>query len=314
MNNELNNLLYKASLKCNNHYAKDDYALNFFSSIYPFTTENINGYIREFNLENKSLLTVGSSSDQVIDSACFNCDNHTVLDINPYSKYYFYLKKAGLLGLDYKEFLTYFCYKDFPKTFSDNKYAFNIEIFNKFKDILRNLDYDSYYFWSLFFSGPKPLGVTTKLFNDDEEKLNVLREINYYLKNEFNFNEAKDKIQDINPRFINGDILDTDINDKFDNIWFSNIGTWESAIYLKKLLDKFSNNLNIDGKILICYLYDTVKDTKYLEEWNPIYDLEKTLNILSDYVTDFISFIGVKGILHQDNDWKDSVLIYKKTK
>jgi len=128
------------------------------------------------------------------------------------------------------------------------------------------------------------------------------------------FDYAKDKIQDINPRFINGDILDTDINDKFDNIWFSNIGTWESAIYLKKLLDKFSNNLNIDGKILICYLYDTVKDTKYLEEWNPIYDLEKTLNILSDYVTDFISFIGVKGILHQDNDWKDSVLIYKKTK
>ena len=58
-----------------------------FSWIYPFTTENINGYIDMFDLKDKSLFTVGSSGDQAINAILKGCKDITVLDINPFTKY-----------------------------------------------------------------------------------------------------------------------------------------------------------------------------------------------------------------------------------
>ena len=46
----------------------DNIGVDFFC-LYPFTTENINGYLPYFELKGKSLLTVGSSCDQAI-NAC----------------------------------------------------------------------------------------------------------------------------------------------------------------------------------------------------------------------------------------------------
>ena len=42
------------------------------------------------------------------------------------------------------------------------------------------------------------------------------------------------------------------------------------------------------------------------------YDLEKTLSLLKEYHPEFISFIGVKGLKFNDENIKDSVLVYKK--
>ena len=55
--------------------------------IYKFTTENISGYIKEFNLKNRSLLTVGSSGDQAINANFYGCNYVTVVDLNRYTKY-----------------------------------------------------------------------------------------------------------------------------------------------------------------------------------------------------------------------------------
>ena len=79
----------------------------------------------------------------------------------------------------------------------------------------------------------------------------------------------------------------------------------------EKVLEIY-NLLNKDGILLISYLYETVKDSKYQEDWNLIYDLEKTLSILKEYHPEFISFIGVKGLKFNDENIKDSVLVYKK--
>lgn len=76
-----------------------------FNRIYPFTTENIFGYINKFDLYNKSLLTIGSSSDQVINAAIYNCKDISVIDICPFTEFYFYLKKAAILYLKYNNIL-----------------------------------------------------------------------------------------------------------------------------------------------------------------------------------------------------------------
>lgn len=56
----------------------DDLGIGNFINIYPFTTENIAGYINEFELKDKSLLTVGSSGDQVINAALYDCQDITL--------------------------------------------------------------------------------------------------------------------------------------------------------------------------------------------------------------------------------------------
>ena len=79
-----------------------------YKRIYPFTTENINGYINYFDLKNKSLLTVGSSGDQILNAYKNRCRDITLLHLHPYAKYYINLKIAGILSLSYQEFIEFF--------------------------------------------------------------------------------------------------------------------------------------------------------------------------------------------------------------
>ena len=112
--------------------------------IYPFTTENISGYINYFNLTDKSLLTVGSSGDQVINAIMHGCKDVTLLDMNPYAKYYYYLKAASILCLNKDNFLDFLRYRDYPKVFKYNEGVLNKATFEKIKSTLRVLDYESY--------------------------------------------------------------------------------------------------------------------------------------------------------------------------
>ena len=48
-------------MKCNGMSLSNEASNLGFDFIYPFTTENIDGYINNFDLKNKSLLTTGSS-------------------------------------------------------------------------------------------------------------------------------------------------------------------------------------------------------------------------------------------------------------
>ena len=110
-----------------------------YSRIYTFTTENINGYIKYFDLKNKSLLTVGSSGDQILNAYFYCARDITLFDINPYAKYYVYLKVAAILSLTYDEFQCFFFKRGIDN--NSNKDVFSSDLFNKM-----NLNY--YETWS----------------------------------------------------------------------------------------------------------------------------------------------------------------------
>ena len=80
--------LYNASSICEGKFC---YSPSGFSRIYSFATENVAGYIDYFDFENKSLLTVGSSGDQVLNAFYNGARDITLFDINEYAKYYVYL-------------------------------------------------------------------------------------------------------------------------------------------------------------------------------------------------------------------------------
>lgn len=310
MDNYFESILYEAILRTEGYYI--DTNRNGFNKLYPFTTENIKGYIDKFELTNKNLLTVGSSADQLINATLFGCKDITLIDICPFTKFYFYLKMSAILNLDYPEFLKFFCYKDYPKFCKDNKEAFDNSIFNSLKTTLRVLDYESYLFWDELFSNYQGLEIRKELFSHDEYLLKILQKANPFLKNEESFLLTKEKIKHITPQFIIDNIFETSIIKNYDNIWLSNIAAYYSLEQLKKLINNLLPHLNNNGMLIIAYLYETTKSTKYEQNWAEIYNIDKVLTEFSEYDIKLISFKGIRDIIFNSNKMNDSILLYKK--
>ena len=314
MNKELEEALYTAKERCEGNIILDEASMNGFEEIYPFTTENIAGYIDYFDLQDKSLLTVGSSGDQIINAAFKGAKDITLLDINPYAKYYYYLKAAGILELNPTDFNEFFRYNDYPKVFKYNKKVFDKASYKKLKSTLKSLDNDSYLFWDELFDMYQPDHIRFSLFSNDEYGTSVLGKSNLYLQSENTYDEAKTKLKELRPEFINEDIFKSNLTKNYDNIWLSNIACYLYQDKIKGMTDKFADKLAVDGKLLISYLYSIDMNTEYDDDWSPIYDLKNDLELLKEYSPIFHFFKGVNGIKHNDDDIKDSVLIYQKKK
>ena len=286
--------LYKASLICEGKFV---YSTRY-SKIYSFTTENINDYIKYFDLNNKKLLTVGSSGDQILNAFYNGARDITLFDINPYAKYYIYLKIAAILSLSYMEFKMFF-FKYGISPFKYNTYMFSKEIFNKIKDNLRLFDYESYLFFDELFSLYNPNDIRDRLFDDDEDRNIVIKGLNKYLKDEESYNELKSIIKKISFKYIHGNIFEDSIQGKFDNVFLSNLCTTTSLENLKKLLKKIDkNNLNSGGSILLGYLWDTsFHDENYKEDWKDIYKIPIVKEILKEYITETHDIRGPINIL-----------------
>ena len=263
--------LYNASLICEGKFC---YSPSGFSRIYSFATENVSGYIDYFDLNNKSLLTVGSSGDQILNAFYNGTSDITLFDINEYAKYYVYLKIAAILSLSYMEFKLFF-FKYGISPFKHNTYMFSKELFNKIKDNLRLFDYESYLFFDELFSLYNPNDIRDRLFDDDEDRNIVIKGLNTYLKDEESYNKLKSIIKKISFKYIYGNIFEDNIPGKFDNVFLSNLCTVTSLEKLKKLLKKLDkNNLNSEGSLLLAYLWDTsFNDENYKDHWKDIYKM-----------------------------------------
>lgn len=307
--NDFETNLYKASSICDGKFV---YSTGY-SKIYSFTTENIDGYIKYFDLNNKKLLTVGSSGDQILNAFYNGARDITLFDINEYAKYYVYLKISAILSLSYMEFKLFF-FKYGISPFKHNTYMFSKEIFNKIKDALRIFDYESYLFFDELFSLYNANDIRDRLFDDDEDRNIVIKGFNKYLKDEESYNKLKSIIKKICFKYIHGNIFEDDISSKFDNVFLSNLCTTTSLENLKKLLEKIDkNNLNNEGSILLGYLWDTsFHDENYKDDWKDIYKMPIVKEYLREYITETYDIRGPRNILWEEDKKSDLVLIYRK--
>lgn len=287
-----------------------------FLTIFPFTNVNISGYFSEFNFQDKSFLTIGSSCDPIINAAYFGCTEQTLIDINPFTREYFWLKKASLMALRRKEFKDYFCYRNYFPHLVDNRNALNLESFEKIIPYLRALDFESYLFWQDLFNKHKGLEVRKKLFTHDEEKGHILDITNPYLKDEVSYTKAQEAMRLVVPKIIEGDIYQYEDFTNYDNINLANLAqfAWNSLdIYnFKQLVDRLAEHLNINGTMVIAYLFDTQINMLYEKDWPPIFNLPATMALLKDYSPEFVTFTSPTGILWEDNRKPDSAIILKK--
>jgi len=105
-----------------------------FDSIYPFTTENIAGYMKDLDLTGKKCITVTGSADHILNIVARGGLDVTTFDINSLTEKYMDLKLAALKQLDFKDFVNFLLY--------DSKISFDYNIISSL-----NMQDDSKMFW-----------------------------------------------------------------------------------------------------------------------------------------------------------------------
>lgn len=173
---------------------------NIFGKVYPFTTERISQYFPVLDLEDKSVLTVGSSGDQAFNALLCGANKVTIIDISPLTEGFVKLKRDLILDnsrrrlyhkvLDNKEFPLsgdYFSLNDLQKM---NIYMSNDQDYDKLRERLSNTEID-------FIEGD--------IFNIDdalEEKVydriifsNILQYVDYYAY-EYDYGDTESFISD----------------------------------------------------------------------------------------------------------------------
>jgi len=275
-------------------YLSENFHSDDFFQLYSFANENINGYIPLFDLKGKSLLTVGSSSDQVINASLAGCNDITVCDICPLTKYFYYLKLSALLVLNREEFLGFLCETKYQSNREYNPHLLTKKTFNKIKNILKYFDYESYYIWKYLFENYSRNDIQ-KLFRRDINSLESIVYCNRYLKNDYNYYHARETVMNSLINFVNGDISKTIFNRNFDNIWLSNVAQYLNDNDIIHMIENASSLLNLDGKILLCYFWNTNMTVKG-------FPIEALANFNSKKNM-------IPGIFKNDNN---SILVYTK--
>ena len=162
---------------------------NIFDMIYPFTNENIKGMFECFDFKDKDCLSVLGSSDQTFDMYLRGAKSVTAFDINPLTKYLFYLKRAALKAdLTKEEYLSFFCSSE---NYDESKESFNEEIFSRIVPFLRG---NSYKFWTELYTRYSGYKIRERncLFSFDEYKKSTLENTVYYLSDK-GFEKIKEK-------------------------------------------------------------------------------------------------------------------------
>ncbi len=253
---------------------------NDFSQIYLFTNENIKACFDKINFKSKDVLSVLASSDQVFDMFLRGAKTIDTFDINPLTKYYFHLKKAGIQALSQEDFITFFDIYNLVLD-EDGNYKFG-ELFDRdvFKEISKYLKDDEYIFWDTLFSSKSTHNNLKKLFCNDYSPSDILMKETLYL-NDDNYKKLQTKIDELEIKFIKCNIYDlvNILDSKYDIMYLSNIlGRlgFVQAISDKSVLNHFiaflnslSKYLKENGEIIANYYYDYFRINslyKYLEK------------------------------------------------
>lgn len=241
---------------------------NLYSKIYYKSNEHLKELLKNFYLDNKSILTVLGSGDQAFHFLNSGVQSVDTFDINRLSIYYFYLRIWIIKYLN----------RFYPESFG----RLSWEKLKKRITITSEKEKEVQQFWNLYF--------------ERYDRINSIIEYDpYAYTNEIDNLEILNKrLKNININFYNIDIASNEIkiNKKYDVIYTSNISDW--LFYKFPNNDYFINYRNNLKKLLkehgfiICayaYLYSGNEYEEYIFEQDfKKYKLNK-ININDNFVT-----------------------------
>ena len=262
-----------------------------FDGIYPFTTENIAGYMNDLDLTGKRIITVTGSADHILNAILKGATDITTFDINPLTEKYMDLKISAIKKLSYNEFLNIFLFDDV-----------NIDY-----NIITSLDMslESKNFWIKQLETQNKL-LHSSLFNTKYYNPTSKLWQNIYLK-EDNYNLLKTKLNNVNINFICASLKDLELTQNYDYMFLSNISDYLNLMFTDDLLVSYKNLINKFLKrvkvIYFAYLYD-IESKNFRTD---IDDLNKVKKVFSNFeVVTFNSALETAK-----TNIKDGVLILK---
>lgn len=287
----MNEIIDKAMelILMNNGYYKD---VNYMP-VYLFTTENISGFLQKIDVRNKNILTISSSGDHIFNMLVNGASKIDSFDINYFTKYYYYFKESAIKVFSYNEFLNFF----FPTKFRNR--VFDDRQFFKVLEGISNVE--ALKFWKELYLkyGGKGL-YYSNLFIANTNNKNTYMECNDYLRNEDNYKKLQSILRDYDYNYTCLNLFDdiSDINNKYDFIYLSNVLGWlnctsldDYALKVKDIVSNLEGYLKEDGMIGVCYLYC------YLDQyWNVAGN--KSLNssdVRDKYFYDDYSYLQFNG-------------------
>lgn len=223
---------------------------NAYQEIYPFTTENIQGYMKDLNMKDKTVLTVGSSIDQAYNALALGAKKVKILDINKNTKKFCEMKSNLILTKERKKLYNAVMYRE--NFASEQNITYSKERFDAERIELLN-----YY------------------MQDEEAYRNLRQRL-----------REQDAITIVEGNIFE---IDKGVGDeKFDRIFFSNVlqvldyfkDKNESAYdMLEKHFPSWESHLNQEGILQLFYLYSfSKKDIKVSDNKNAGYDLAKVVS------------------------------------
>ena len=277
------------------------------------TSENVASALKKIPLENKKVLTIDSSGDDLLNSAFYGACDLTLCNINPYSKDYLYLKIAALISLDYKEYCWFF-FKNSIRMNNNNK-MFSKKLFKKVGPVLRYLNYDAFLYFDDLFKLFGPKETRENCFIDNNYHTKALRNFNIYTRNEYAYNKLRDTILKTNINFIDENITEASLDKEYDVMLLSTLFSEMNVKKFANLIKKLDNNLSTDGLMMLAYLWNNNTYTNnYSDEWMSVYLNPESNKMLSKYISDVYTVCGYMSYLYEVNKFEDKVLIYKKNK
>jgi hypothetical protein len=228
-----------------------------FEFFYLFSNEDLGFLFDKINVNGKSVLTVGSSGDQILYSHANGANNIVHFDINPFSEMYFDYKVAAIKELSYRDFKRAFNPKRGP--------VLSPETYEK---ISHHLPEDAKVFWESLYESDFGTTKDTQLHKEDSDFTRISKKD--FLKMKLSLWEKEPNV-----RFINSDLQHItsklDENDKFDYILLSNIIHYVPAWETDEPMDTFrdavtglAEHLNRGGSMQIGYIWQDLVSTSYL--------------------------------------------------
>ena len=235
-----------------------------FDSAYLFSNENLAELFSNMDVKDKSVATVGSSGDQLLNLLYYGAKDVTVVDRSLFFEQFIELKMAAIKNFSYEEFLDFM----FKERYTDAKF---------YSKLSHSLNKKSQVFWDIIFSNDADGMRNTiyKIFQHFSFNKAGSTGSEFYCSEEA-FNRLKDilKNDDYKISYITSDFVDFPERlekNKYDLVMLSNIvdhfSNSNSSYFTKILKEIETKNLKDYGKIQILTFFNAETLNAFLKNF-----------------------------------------------